>query len=280
MRRISADAISTLISKLCIDANIRLRPDIHKAIKSAIGKEKGAQAKAMLKFLLENANIALNDRIPICQDTGLAVVFMEIGQDIKIAGSPLKKAVDKGVRDGYKKGYLRKSIVQSPIKRVNTNTNTPAILHTSIVSGKKVKVWVMPKGFGSENKSKIYMLNPTDGKKGIVEFVVDAVRQAGPEACPPLVLGVGIGGTFDYAAFLAKKALLRRIDRKNPDPRLSSLEKKILNRVNSTGIGPMGLGGETTVLGVNILSSATHIAGLPVAVNVSCHATRSAYGVL
>jgi fumarate hydratase subunit alpha len=280
MKRISTDAISGLISKLCIDANIRLRPDIRKAIKNAVGREKGIQAKAMLKFLLENANIALNDRVPICQDTGLAVVFMEIGQDIKIVGGPLKKAVDSGVRDGYKKGYLRKSIVRSPIKRVNTNTNTPAILHTSIVPGKKVKVWVMPKGFGSENKSKIYMFNPTEGIKGIIEFAVNAVRQAGPEACPPLVLGIGIGGTFDYAAFLAKKALLRRIDQRNPDRDLSSLEKKILNKVNSTGIGPMGLGGETTVLGVNILSNATHIAGLPVAVNVNCHATRSAYGAL
>ena len=171
MRRVSTVAISALISKLSIDANIKLRPDIYKAIKGAIAKEKSAQAKAMLKFLLENSNIALNDRVPICQDTGLAVVFMEIGQDIKIVGGPLKKAVDSGVRDGYKKGYLRKSIVRSPVERVNTNTNTPAILHTSIVPGKKVKVWVMPKGFGSENKSKIYMLNPGDGKNGIVDFM-------------------------------------------------------------------------------------------------------------
>jgi fumarate hydratase subunit alpha len=257
-----------------------LRTDIRNAIKDALKKEKNANAKRALRLLLENASIALCDRIPICQDTGLTVVFIEIGQELQIIGDSLEDAVNKGVREGYKKAYLRKSVVRSPIIRENTNTNTPAILHTKIVPGDLVKIWVMPKGFGSENKSSIRMLNPTDGERGIIEFAVDAVRRAGPEACPPYVLGIGIGGTFDYAAFLAKKALLRRIDKKNPDKHLASLERKILNRVNNLGIGPMGFGGRCTALGVSILSWATHIAGLPVAVNINCHATRSAYGVL
>ena len=280
MKQISATRISDLVSKLCIKANIDLRPDIRSAMKSALRKEKSAKAKAALRLLLENAKIASGDKIPICQDTGMAMVFMEIGQQAQITGNSLKKAVDKGVKDGYKKGYLRKSVVRSPLTRENTNTNTPAILHTSIVPGDSIRVWVMPKGFGSENKSGIRMLAPTDGEEGIIKFVADTVKQAGPEACPPFVLGIGIGGSFDYAAFLAKKAMLRKIDQKNPEPELASLEKKILHKVNSLRMGPMGLGGKTTALGVNILSSATHIAGLPVAVNINCHATRSAYGVI
>jgi fumarate hydratase subunit alpha len=280
MRKVKANAISDLISRLCIKANMNLRPDIRKAIKNALRREKIARAKEALRLLLKNADIAASDKIAICQDTGLETVFMEIGQRAQIVGNSLKKAVDKGVREGYRKGYLRKSVVRSPIVRENTNTNTPAILHTSIVTGDSIKIWVMPKGFGSENKSSIRMLNPGEGERGITEFVLDVVKQAGPEACPPFVLGIGIGGTFDYATLLAKKALLRRIDKKNPDAKLSSLEKKILNKVNSLAIGPMGLSGKTTALGINILSSATHIAGLPVAVNVNCHATRSAYGVL
>lgn len=280
MKQVKTSVISDLISRLCIKANIDLRPDIRKAIKSALKKEKNANAKRGLRLLLENANIASSDKIAICQDTGLAVVFMEIGQGVEIVGSSLKSAVDKGVRNGYKKGYLRKSVISSPITRENTNTNTPAILHTAIVPGNSIKVWVIPKGFGSENKSKMRMLNPGDGEGGIIEFVVDTVKQAGPEACPPFVLGIGLGGTFDYVTFLAKKALLKKIDQKNPDAKLALLEKKILNKVNSLDMGPMGLGGKTTALGVNILSSATHIAGLPVAVNVNCHATRSAYGVI
>ena len=280
MRRVKTGDISDLVSALCIWANLNLRPDIRKAIKKARGKEKNSRAKTALEFLLENADIAFTDKVAICQDTGLAVVFMEIGQGVRITGGSLKKAVDKGVADGYRIGYLRKSIVKSPIVRKNTNTNTPAILHTSIVPGDKIKIWIIPKGFGSENKSNIRMLNPGEGEEGIIDFVVETIKKAGPEACPPLVLGVGIGGTFDYAAYLAKKALLRRIDAKNPDRKLSSLEKKILEAVNNLGIGPMGLGGKTTALGVNILSYATHIAGLPVAVNVNCHATRSAEGVI
>ncbi len=280
MRQVKTSAISDLISRLCIEANVRLRPDMRKAIRTALKKEKNTGAKSALGLLLENAAIACTDRIAICQDTGLVVVFMDIGQEVRIAGGPLKQAVDRGVRDGYRNGYLRKSVVFSPIARKNTKTNTPAILHTAVTPGNKIKIWVMPKGFGSENKSAMTMLNPSDGERGIIDFVVDTVKKAGPEACPPFVLGIGIGGTFDYAAYLAKKSLLRRIDRKNPDKKLAALEKKILNAVNNLNLGPMGLGGKTTALGVNILSYATHIAGLPVAVNMNCHATRSAYGVI
>lgn len=280
MRIVKAGAISQLVSRLCIIANMKLRDDVLKAIKSALRKEKSATAREMLQFLIENAYTASHKSIPICQDTGIATVFMDIGQEVHIVGGSLKAAVDNGVRDGYKRGYLRKSVVKSPIMRENTNTNTPAILHTSIVPGDKVKIWVMPKGFGSENKSSLTMLNPTDGEEKVVDFVIDVVKKAGPEACPPFVLGIGIGGTFDYAAFLAEKALLRKIDKKNPDKKLSVMENKILRKVNSLGIGPMGFGGRTTALGVSVLSSATHIAGLPVAVNVCCHATRSAKGVI
>ena len=216
MRRISTNSITSLISKLCIEANIKLRPDVRKAIKSALNREKIMRAKEAFRLLLKNADIAASDKIAICQDTGLATVFMEIGQEVQLIGTPLKKAVDRGVKEGYRKGYLRKSVVRSPIVRKNTNTNTPAILHTSIVAGDSIKIWVMPKGFGSENKSSIRMLNPSEGERGIIEFVLDVVKQAGPEACPPFVLGIGIGGTFDYAALLAKKALLKRIDKKNP----------------------------------------------------------------
>ena len=280
MRQIQARAISDLISALCVYANVNLRPDIREAIKNALKKEKSARAKTTLKLLLENADIAVTKKIPICQDTGMAVVFMEIGQNVKITGGVLKEAVDKGVKNGYAIGYLRKSVVRSPFGRKNTNTNTPAILHSSIVPGDKIKIWVMPKGFGSENKSRISMLNPGDGERGIIDFVLETVKAAGPEACPPFVLGVGIGGTFDYAAYLAKKALLKKINLKNPDKKLFLLEKKILKAVNNLKIGPMGFGGRTTALGVSVLTYPTHIAGLPVAVNVNCHATRSAYGVI
>lgn len=280
MRNIKAIEIRNLISKLCIDANLRLRDDVLKAIRNAIRREKDNVSKRALELLIENARVASEDKIALCQDTGLAIVFMEIGQDVHIAGGSLKDAVNKGVEDGYKRGYLRKSVVISPLTRKNTGTNTPAILHASIVPGDSIKVWVMAKGFGSENKSKIAMLNPTDDEKKIIDFIVKTVEHAGPEACPPFILGIGIGGTFDEAAFLSKKALLRRIDKKNPDPLLSRLEKEILDEINELRIGPMGFGGKTTALGVNILSSATHIAGLPVAVNVSCHATRTAYGVI
>lgn len=280
MRNIKAGAISDLIAELCVKANIKLRKDILRAIRAAIKKEPRGHAKKRLKMLIDNAGIAAKNEIPICQDTGMAVVFVEIGQDIHVTSGSLKDAVDKGVERAYREGYFRKSVVQCPIKRKNTGTNTPVILYTTITPGDTFRVWVMAKGFGSENKSAIKMLCPTAGEEEIIDFILDTVKNAGAEACPPLVIGIGIGGTFDYAAHLSKKSILRDIGKKNPQKRLAVLEKKIMKKVNKLGIGPMGLGGRTTALGVTVLSSATHIAGLPVAVNISCHATRSAYGRL
>jgi len=280
MRKIKAGAISDLVAKLCVEANTELRSDILRAIRAALKKETSGLAKKHLKMLINNADIAAKEKIPICQDTGMAAVFVEIGQGAHIVGGTLKDAVNKGVERGYKEEYFRKSVVHCPLRRKNTGTNTPAILHTTIVSGDSFKIWVMVKGFGSENKSAVKMLYPTAGEEEIIDFILDTVKNAGAEACPPLAIGVGIGGTFDHAAHLAKRSLLREIDKKNPERHLAILEKKIMDKVNKLGIGPMGLGGKTTALGVTILSSATHIAGLPVAVNISCHATRSAYGTL
>jgi len=280
MRKVSAGAITELVSKLCIESNTRLRSDIRRAISSALRRETAGRAKKLLQMLLDNADSALKERIAICQDTGMAAVFAEIGQDVHVTGGPLEAAVNEGVRRGYKEGYFRKSVVASPLSRKNTGTNTPAILHTDIVPGNSFKIWVMAKGFGSENKSALKMFNPTVSEDEIIDFIISVAKEAGPDACPPFVVGVGIGGTFDYAAHLAKKSLLRKIDKKNKDPKLAALEKKLLEKLNKLDVGPMGLGGKTTALGVSILSVATHIAGLPVAVNISCHATRSAYGTL
>ncbi len=280
MRNIKAKNISKLISKLCIEANTRLRGDIRRAISSALRKESNGRPKKLLQMLLDNADAALKGRVAICQDTGMAAVFAEIGQDVHITGGSLEAAVTEGVKHGYQKGYFRKSVVASPLSRKNTGTNTPAMLHTDIVPGKYFKIWVMAKGFGSENKSAIKMFNPTASEDEIIDFIISVAKEAGPDACPPFVVGVGIGGTFDYAAHLAKKSLFREIDKKNKNPKLAVLEKKIFEKLNKLGIGPMGLGGKTTALGVSILSTATHIAGLPVAVNINCHATRSAYGKL
>ncbi|MDD5680461.1 MAG: fumarate hydratase [Candidatus Omnitrophica bacterium] len=280
MRNIKAGAISELIARLCVEANTNLRSDIHRAIRAALKKETSGRAKRHLKMLIDNAAIASKEKVAICQDTGMAAVFIEIGQDVHIIGGSLKDAVDKGVERGYKEGYFRKSVVHSPLKRKNTGTNTPAVLHTTIVPGNSFKVWVMVKGFGAENKSAIKMLHPTATEEEIIDFILDTVKNAGAEACPPLAIGIGMGGTFDHAAHLAKKSLLRDIGKKNRDSKLAVLETKIMDKVNKLNIGPMGLGGKTTALGVTILSSATHIAGLPVAINISCHATRSAYGTL
>lgn len=280
MRNVSAGTITELVSKLCIEANTRLRSDIRRAISAALRKETNVRAKKLLQMLLDNADSALKERIAICQDTGMASVFTEIGQDVHVTGGSLEAAVSEGVRRGYKKGYFRKSVVASPLSRKNTGTNTPVMLYTDIIPGNSFKIWVMAKGFGSENKSAIKMFNPTASEKEILDFISTVTKEAGPDACPPFVVGIGIGGTFDYAAHLAKKSLLREIDKKNRDPKLAALEKKLLEKLNKLGMGPMGLGGKTTALGVSILSAATHIAGLPVAVNISCHATRSAYGKL
>ncbi|GFR36456.1 fumarate hydratase [Thermobrachium celere] len=236
--------------------------------------------KKILDILIKNSEIAENEKMPMCQDTGMAVVFMEIGQDVHIVGGNLEDAINEGVRQGYIEGYLRKSVVKDPLDRVNTKDNTPAIIHYSIVPGDKIKITVAPKGFGSENMSRLKMLKPADGVEGVKKFVLETVKEAGPNPCPPIVVGVGIGGTFEKAAFLAKKALLRSVDEENKNPYYAQLEKELLEEINKLGIGPQGFGGLTTCLGVNIEVYATHIAGLPVAVNINCHATRHKEAVI
>lgn len=269
MKKIKANRIQKIVAELCIEANIILRKDVLDAIKLASRMEKNIRAKRILKALIENASIAKNEKIALCQDTGMAVVFLEIGQNLRITGD-LNNAVNSGVRDGYKRGFLRKSIVE-PLSRINTNDNTPAIIHTRIVPGDKLKVCVFPKGFGCEAKFSIKMFEPTAATDEIIDFVVKTVKDAGPDACPPYIVGIGIGGTIDYACILAKRALLKKITHYT-----SRLEQRLLREINKLNIGPMGLGGKTTCLGVNILTFPTHIAGLPVAVNISCHALRSA----
>jgi len=280
MRKVSTRNITDLVSALCIRANIHLRRDVLLALKKARRAESNRRAAGALDNIIENARIAEDKMLPICQDTGMVAVFMEVGRGVEFTGGSLKKAVDAGVMRGYIEGYLRQSVVASAVERVNTKTNTPAVLHVEITEGDSVKIYVMPKGFGSENKSAVRMLNPTDGEKGISEFVLDVVKDAGPEACPPFILGIGIGGTFEYAALLSKKALLRDIGKTNSGRKMAILEKRILKSVNALGIGAMGFGGRTTALGVNVLDYPTHIAGLPVAVNVCCHALRTAKGVI
>jgi fumarate hydratase subunit alpha len=275
MREISASRIQETVTELCLKANFELRKDVLQALKAALKKEKKARARSILKDIIENARLAKKKRIAICQDTGIVSAYLEIGADCAVKGD-IEKAVDRGVEDAYKKGYLRKSIVDDPLLRKNTATNTPCVINEKIVPGDRIRITVSPKGFGSENKSAVKMLKPTAAEKDIIEFVAEVVRAAGAEACPPLVLGVGLGGTFDMAAALSKKALLRPIGSKNEKKHIKKLEKDILAAVNAMGLGPMGLGGKATALGVNIEEYPTHIAGLPVAVSVSCHATRSA----
>jgi len=280
MKKISVRKIKDTVSRLCIEANINLRKDVLDALKKALKIERDRRAKEVLREIIENASIAGKNRLAICQDTGMTVVYCEVGRNVQIEGGELEKAVNEGVRDGYKKGYLRKSVVRSPIERKNTHTNTPAVIHTRIVPGSKLRITVCPKGFGSENKSAIKMLKPTASIREIKDFVLDVVKNCGAEACPPLVLGVGIGGTFEKAAELAKLSLLRPVGKRNPKRHINRLQKELLADINTLNIGPMGLGGKTTALGVNIVEFPTHIAGLPVAVCVSCHATRSAGKVL
>ena len=280
MREINVKKIREVVTELCLKANFELRKDVLKALRGALSKETNSRAKNILKTLIENAVLAKKKRIAICQDTGFVSVFIELGSSILLTDGELREGVDKGVEDAYKKGYLRKSVVKDPLLRENTNTNTPCIIHVDIVEGDKIKIYVSPKGFGSENKSAIKMLKPTATEKDIIDFVTEVVRLAGPDACPPYILGIGIGGTFEYAAYLSKKALLRSIESGNNKRQFRKLEKDILKAVNSLGIGPMGLGGKVTALGVNIEEFPTHIAGLPVAITVSCHATRSAEKVL
>lgn len=278
MRTVQAQAITDAVAKLCIDANYYLSEDIFDALKMGKEKEESSLGREILGQLVENACIAKNEAMPICQDTGMAVVFMEIGQDVHIEGGDLKAAVDAGVAKGYKEGYLRKSVVNDPMfVRKNTNDNTPAILHLDIVPGDKINITIAPKGFGSENMSAVKMLTPSAGVAGVKKFVTDTVAAAGSNPCPPIVVGVGIGGTFEKAAYMAKKALLRPINQHNADPMYAKLEEELLELVNKTGVGPQGLGGTVTALGVNVEYYPTHIAGMPVAININCHATRHAH---
>ncbi len=274
MREINVEEIKSQVRDLCIDANLKLSPEMEKAISAAKDTEKNPLAVSILDQLKENMEIAKNDGIPICQDTGMAVFFVELGQDVHIVGGDLTEAINEGVRQGYTEGYLRKSVVGDPLLRENTKDNTPAIIHYDIVPGDKLKITITPKGFGSENMSKLVMLKPADGVDGVKQVVIDAAKNAGPNACPPFVLGVGIGGDFELVAKLAKKALTREPGSHNPQPHIAELEKELLNEINSLGIGPAGLGGSTTALAVNIETYATHIAGLPIAVNMCCHVDR------
>lgn len=274
IRTIHTNEIIKNIKEMCIEANHFLTPDMKESLINAQKTEKSEIGKKILNQLEENLNIASSEMIPICQDTGMAVIFIEIGQDVHFEGMNLEDAINEGVRQGYNEGYLRKSVVNDPIIRENTKDNTPAIIHYSIVSGDKVKITFAPKGFGSENMSRIFMLKPADGIEGIKEAILTAVRDAGPNACPPMVIGVGIGGTFEKCAILAKQALTRPVNEHSDIPYVEKLEKELLENINKTGIGPAGLGGITTALAVNINTYPTHIAGLPVAINICCHVNR------
>lgn len=274
VRSVNVELLTDNIKEMCIQANHYLAPDMDRAMKNACERETKPLAKQILGQLLENLDIAGKDMIPICQDTGMAVVFLKIGQDVHFEGGSVEEAVNEGVRRGYEEGYLRKSVVGDPLIRVNTKDNTPAIIHYELVPGDQVEITVAPKGFGSENMSKIYMLKPADGVEGVKDAIINAVREAGPNACPPVVVGVGIGGTFEKAAILAKKALTREVGTHSELEHIKALEEELLAKINSIGLGPAGLGGDTTALAVNINTYATHIAGLPVAVNICCHVNR------
>lgn len=274
MREIHVSQITDVVERLCIEANTHLPGDVKNAICQCRANEDWAVAQGVLDKIIENFEIADANEVPICQDTGMACVFLEIGQDVHLVGGNLTEAVDEGVRRGYTNGYLRKSVVADPVRRGNTGDNTPAMLYTEIVPGEQIKITVGPKGFGSENMSQIRMFKPSAGLQGIKDFIIEAVETAGPNPCPPMVVGVGIGGTFDKAALLAKKALMRPIDSENPDPFYADLEKEMLEKINSLGIGPQGFGGKTTAIGLNIETLPTHIAGMPCAININCHVTR------
>lgn len=274
MREIDLKIIEDKIAELCIEANHFLGEDIKGCISEMLRDETWPVAKDVLNSILENIDIAEEGVFPLCQDTGMACVFLEIGQDVHFTGGLLEDAINEGVRRGYAEGYLRKSIVADPLRRVNTGDNTPAYIHTEIVSGDKIKITVAPKGFGSENMSSIKMLPPSAGEAGVKDFIIETVEAAGANPCPPIVVGVGIGGTFDKAALMAKKALLVPANEENKDPYYADMERELLEKINELGIGPQGFGGRTTALAVNIIAAPTHIAGLPVAVNINCHVSR------
>jgi len=281
MREINVKDLIPIVKKLCIDANYYIGDDIITKIKEFKEKEESPTANNVLDILLENYELAKKEQMPICQDTGIAVVFVELGQDVHLVGGDFTEAVNEGVRQGYKDGYLRKSMVNDPIiDRINTKDNTPAIIYTDIVPGDKIKITIAPKGGGSENMSEVKMMKAADGIKGVVDFVVDRISRSGGNPCPPIVVGVGLGGNFEQSALLAKKSLLRSLTEKNPDPKWAEVEEEILTKINNLGIGPQGLGGRTTALGVFILSKPCHIASMPVAVNVQCHAARHKSAVI
>ena len=280
MRNISVHEITKNIKEMCIEANHFLSSDMKKVFEEAVTREEAPLGKQILNQLEENLKIAAEDMIPICQDTGMAVIFIKVGQDVHFEDGNLTNAVNEGVRKGYVEGYLRKSVVGDPIERVNTNDNTPAIIHYEIVEGDQVDITVAPKGFGSENMSRVFMLKPSDGIEGIKEAILTAVRDAGPNACPPMVVGVGIGGTFEKCALMAKHALTRNLFEESPIEYVKELEREMLEKINGLGIGPGGLGGTVTALAVNIETYPTHIAGLPVAINICCHANRHVHRVI
>ncbi len=274
MREIDVKEITAAVKDMCIEVNHVLSPDMKTVFESAVKSEENELGRKILGQLTENMEIAAEDMIPICQDTGMAVIFLEIGQDVHLTGGRLVDAVNEGVREGYTEGYLRKSVVSDPIIRKNTGDNTPAVIHTSVVDGSEVKITLAPKGFGSENMSRVFMLKPADGIEGVRNAVLTAVKDAGPNACPPMVVGVGIGGTFEKCALMAKQALTRPVGSHSDIPYVKDLEEELLERINSLGIGPGGLGGTTTAFAVNVLTYPTHIAGLPVGVNICCHVNR------
>lgn len=274
MRELNVEKITQAVKEMCIEANYFLSPDMNEAIKDSMKNEKSEIGKKILSQLEENLKIAKEDMIPICQDTGMAVVFLKIGQDVHLVGGSITDAVNEGVKEGYTEGFLRKSVVNDPIIRENTKDNTPAVIHYEMVEGENVEITVAPKGFGSENMSKIYMLKPAEGIEGVKAAVLSAVKDAGPNACPPMVLGVGIGGTFEKCALLAKKALLRPIGKHSEIAYVKDLEEELLEKINNLGIGPGGLGGKVTALSVSVETYPTHIAGMPVAVNICCHVNR------
>lgn len=280
MRTIDVAEITENIKEMCIEANHFLAQDMDAAMKTAADSEKSPLGRQILCQLQDNLKIAGEDMIPICQDTGMAVIFLEIGQDIHFTGGILEDAVNEGVRAGYIEGYLRKSVVKDPLIRENTKDNTPAVIHYEMVAGEQVKITVAPKGFGSENMSRVFMLKPADGIEGVKDAILTAVKDAGPNACPPMVIGVGIGGTFEKCALMAKKALTRPVNMRSDIPYVKELEEEMLEKINSTGIGPGGLGGTTTALAVNINTYPTHIAGLPVGVNICCHVNRHAVRIV
>ncbi len=280
IREIESDIITKTVAEMCIEANCYIDKGIKAALERATKSEESPVGREILENLLKNAQIAARKEVPICQDTGMAVFFVEMGKDVHISGKNLTDAINDGVRAGYTDGYLRKSVVSDPIERVNTDDNTPAVIYLEQTDGDKIKITYAPKGFGSENKSALKMLNPSDGIDGVIRFVVETVDKAGANPCPPMVVGVGIGGTMDKAAYLAKKALTRDIELRNENPFYSELEENLLEKINRLGIGPQGMGGTTTALAVNVETFPTHIAGLPVAVNINCHATRHSVRVI